>query len=460
MKDYLARTFWLTLVVVVILIVLHYLPAVSIGDHPLRRINILADVQRQEVDTLDNAAIDSILPPAAKKHVYIDTCKAGITCIEDYGEDSTHRGMEPFYSALNKGAALGRPVRIAYFGDSFIEADILTADLRSLFQDKFGGCGVGYLDITSQAPGFRPTVRHSFGGWKSHCISDSTYFDRSRQGISNHYFVPTGDAYMEAQGVTKYTAHIDTFLTSSIFFETLGGVTIKPVINGSTSETQHFLGKPELQMMQVKGRIGKIRWNVEQPDSSTFYGITMEAPTGVSIDNFGLRSSSGIKLTTIPMERLKQFGKMHPYDLIVLQYGLNIASNKVSKYDYYQKELLQIVAYLEEAFPEAGILIVGVGDRNYKDEEGQLRTMPGIKYLIRYQQSAAISAGVAFWSLFDAMGGEGSMARLVHSNPPQANLDYTHINFRGGRHIAQLLFDAMVYGKEVHQKREAYEKGK
>ena len=46
---------------------------------------------------------------------------------EDYS-DSTLRGMTPFYRALDELAAKPRPVRIAYFGDSFIEADILTAD--------------------------------------------------------------------------------------------------------------------------------------------------------------------------------------------------------------------------------------------------------------------------------------------------------------------------------------------
>ncbi len=36
-----------------------------------------------------------------------------------------------------------RPVRIAYFGDSFIEADIFTADLREMLQQEFGGLRSG-----------------------------------------------------------------------------------------------------------------------------------------------------------------------------------------------------------------------------------------------------------------------------------------------------------------------------
>lgn len=89
-----------------------------------------------------------------------------MTCIEDYG-DSTRRGMASFYEALDRTSS-SHPdhdglVRIAVFGDSFIEADIFTADLREMLQKRFGGCGVGFVTITSMTSGYRPTVRHTFG---------------------------------------------------------------------------------------------------------------------------------------------------------------------------------------------------------------------------------------------------------------------------------------------------------
>lgn len=75
------------------------------------------------------------------------------------------------------------------------------------------------------------------------------------------------------------------------------------------------------------------------------------------------------------------------------------------------------VEHLKEAFPQAAILVVSVGDRDYKTEEGELRTMPGIKNLVRYQQNLAADEAVAFWNMFEAMGGEGSMAEMVHAKP-------------------------------------------
>ena len=44
---------------------------------------------------------DTIPLPPVVKPVFVDTCRAGMTCIEDYG-DSTRRGMASFYEALDR----------------------------------------------------------------------------------------------------------------------------------------------------------------------------------------------------------------------------------------------------------------------------------------------------------------------------------------------------------------------
>ena len=116
-----------------------------------------------------------------------------------------------------------------------------------------------------------------------------------------------------------------------------------------------------------------------------------------------------------------------------------------------------LLVKLKNCFPQASLLLLSVGDRDYKTEDGELRTMPGVKNLIRYQQNIAAESGIAFWNMFEAMGGEGSMANLVHAKPSMANYDYTHINFRGGKHLAGLLYETLIYGKEQYDRRRAYE---
>ena len=132
MKNYLKYSLWLTLIVLFALIGMHWLPAITIDGHTMRRVDLLSDVRMPEPDK-DEVVADSLPPVPVVKPAFVDTCRSGMTCIEDYS-DSTMRGMTPFYRALDEIQSKGRLVRIAVFGDSFIEADIFTADLREMLQ--------------------------------------------------------------------------------------------------------------------------------------------------------------------------------------------------------------------------------------------------------------------------------------------------------------------------------------
>lgn len=446
MKNKLLATFLLALLVVSGLFVLHFLPPMSVGGKPLRKVDLLSDIR---VDKVLPADSDTLLLPPPVKPAFVDTCKDGMVCIEDYA-DSTGHGMAHFYEALAGRQTLGRPVRIAYFGDSFIEADILTGDLRKMLQKRFGGSGVGYVPVTTRIAGFRRSVRQSFGGWGSHSITDSVRFDRSLQDLSNHYFIPSPGAFVELKG--------DTSSVSSCYFVASDSICIAASVNGAEPQRFRVAGQEGLRKLSVNGRIGTVRWTVERFDSiPVFYAVTMDPSEGIILDNFSTRGSSGQQLGGVPAPLLRQYASLRTYDLIVLQYGLNVASGGLTNYAYYKDAMTRVVNYLKQAFPQASVLIVGVGDRESKDENGNLRTMPEVKSLIRYQQLLAAETKVAFWNMYDAMGGEGSMVRMVASKPAMANYDYTHINFHGGKHLAGILFEALMYGMEQYEKRKAYE---
>lgn len=450
MKNYISRTFVLMLLVVSALLALYFLPSFEWKGEPLRKVDLLSDLRIQEPE--EEMVEDSSLILKPIETLFVDTCKTGITCIEDYA-DSTGRGMKPFYAALDRLNSMKRPVRIAVFGDSFIEADIFTGDLRSMLQTQYGGCGVGFIPITSAINGYRPTVRHSFGGWGSYLVTDSIYFDKSKQGISSGYFISSPGAYVEIRGQKKYAQHLDTCQISTLYYTAIGEVNVVSSVNGGSVLEHHSESAGALCVFQVEGAIGRVRWTVQKADSALFYGVAMDGRSGISVDNFSLRGSSGLSLRGIPERILRQFNEKRPYDLIILQYGLNVASERGKKYDSYKKGMLSTIEYLKAVFPQAGILLLSISDRDYRTEEGELRTMPGVKNLVRYQQAIAAESHIAFWNMYQAMGGEGSMAKLVHAKPSMANYDYTHINFRGGAHFAGLLYETLIYGKEQYDRR-------
>ena len=112
-------------------------PAITIDGHTMRRVDLLSDLRypKQEVAVADSDTIP--LPPV--KAGFVDTRRTGMTCIEDYGDSYPSRYGWLFMKRSTVLLLLHPDhdglVRIAVFGDSFIEADIFTADLREMLQE-------------------------------------------------------------------------------------------------------------------------------------------------------------------------------------------------------------------------------------------------------------------------------------------------------------------------------------
>ncbi len=461
MKNNLYKIGLLILLVVLMLIGLHYVPSVAIGDYKTRNVDILSDLRHTEKATpvppaavvpSDSLAVadttevvaENIPVPEDIVIAYTDTCDGGVVCIEDFS-DSTQRGMQPFYRALDRAGT--EAVRIAYFGDSFIEGDIFTADLRSFLQQHYGGCGVGFVPIHTASSKARVSVRQEAKGWENHSIMDTVYFNREKQDIANRYFIPHAEASFTLQGQKRYYSNLDRCDNASFFFSTDSAVHVTADVNGETVLDQVY-DSTRLSAAEVHGDIRSVTFKVVAADtSSVFYGASMDGASGISLDNFAMRGASGLNLRSVPVRTMKAFCAVRPYDLIVLQFGLNVASQEMTDYSGYARGMRSVISHIKECFPDAGILVVSVADRDYKTDDGEILTMPGIKSLVAYQKKMAADERVAFWNMFQAMGGDGSMRLLVEADPPMANLDYTHINSRGGKHMAQKLYDAIQYGK-------------
>jgi hypothetical protein len=136
---------------------------------------------------------------------------------------------------------------------------------------------------------------------------------------------------------------------------------------------------------------------------------------------------------------------MEKYDLIILQYGLNVMETRVTDYRYYGEQLQRIIAYLRSSFPTAAILVMGVSDR-CSVVNGVPVSMSVADIFEAAQRDAARASGVAFWSTRRAMQSKGGMAHFVEQR--WAARDYTHIGYNGGRQIAKIFTDYIAAAVE------------
>ena len=138
--------------------------------------------------------------------------------------------------------------------------------------------------------------------------------------------------------------------------------------------------------------------------------------------------------------------EIRPYDLVVLQYGLNIVSDSVLQYGWYAKRMEEAVRHVRVCFPDADILMLGVSDRS-RQVDGTFETMPAVLALLHAQRQAARRSGSLSGECLWGDGRENSMIRFVENN--WASKDYTHLSFRG-KEIASALLKAILLEKEFY----------
>lgn len=453
-QNYLPQVlYWFTYSIIA-LFVLSLIPPISIGDFTFKKINLLADIESEltapKSDSIAKPIIDTVQFIAPTVTHKIDACKKGVWCIEDFSVDGL--AMASFVRSLAE--VKSRPVRIAFFGDSFIEGDILTSSLRDTLQRVLGGRGVGYVPITSEVAQFRNTIKHSFGNWQTYSIV-SKYEEEPRFGIGGFAFEPLPENSVE------YSPGYGGLLQKlSLFYSSTAPTTLRYTIQDTLSIDTVLSLSPALAKIDLLNlRSKSIKINFPQTDTAAsftglqLYGASIEGGAGIYVDNLAMRGNSGIALSRISNAMLRETNKIRPYKLIVLQFGLNVVGESDStEYLGYAESMIRVVNKFKESFSDCSLLIVSVSDRS-SNQNGTFKTIPGILAMRQAQRLVAKKTGVAFWDMFEAMGGENSMPRLVNAKPSMAAKDYTHLNFKGGRFVAKRLSDALLYEQERYAKK-------
>lgn len=353
--------------------------------------------------------------------------------IEDY--TAGHVALSRYYNALQHRNNLGRPVRIVVLGDSFIEGDIFTAPLRKSLQDKFGGGGVGWMPLSSTTAGYRTSVRHEFSGWTEQSVLGSA---KKGQTFSGYYF--TGHEGSRASYSLPRGSH--NFDRAVLYYVAPESVSLSVKVADST-QTYQLAASSSLQehnLLTVPTSSFKMSL-LSGSNGLKLYGLALEANQGVTVDNMSLRGNSGHTINGIDESLTTRFCELRAYDLIILQYGLNVANDKQKDYSNYAKTLKGIISRLRQVSPKSDILVMSVSDRAKKTSSG-VETMKSIFYLHSTQQEVAREMGCAFWSTLKAMRSHGGIGAMVGKG--QAAKDYTHLTHKGGVDVAQQFVKALT----------------
>jgi len=457
----LRQTIIIITVVVAILSGLSFIDSSFIlQNHELKRIDLFSDVKYRSiflhVPVSEKLLTDSIIK--IDKLAY-SKVKALPDAIVDFGSD-TLSALAHFLNSLRQTEQKKKKTRIAYFGDSMIEGDLVTQDLRLSLQDTFGGNGVGFMPITSIVAGFRQTVFHTFSSnWQIYSLLDQSASNHTL-GISGYDFVPALTNVIDtvsgnSGSWVRYSAvnrkRLDKFYNVKLFYGNSGEGNYVTAA-GQTFPLKNSTGVNELEIH--KGYpIQTVQASFQCQSRVNLFGFSFEGDSGVYVDNLSFRGNSGMPLTKIPATVLSGINAQQDYGLVILHYGVNVVSHTVTDFSWYERGMTEVVNHIKAAMPDASILIISTGDKSFF-HDGAYVTDPSVPLVIDVQKRVAEKTGVAFWNLYEAMGGYNSMVKWVQGDTVLANKDYTHPNFRGAKKIADMLYRHLMDEYKAYAKKQ------
>jgi len=362
-----------------------------------------------------------------------------------------HKTLDHFYQALLQG---GR-VHVLHYGDSPTTGDLITADARALFQKQFGDGGAGFVLIAKPwAWYFHRGVDMDSSKWAIDVAGDTPIKD-GLHGLGGASFQGSPGA------VATFTVKNEQHTAEVAYLEQPDGGTFSFEADGNelgkveTTETTGEKPRPAWRLFDLPAGTKKFTVRVES-GRVRLYGVEFsKGRSGVLYSSLGVNGAN-ITLLSERFNGAHWTAQLHHYkpDLVVLAYGTNESGFAKFVDSTWAAEMKLAVKRLQTALPDASILLMSPMDRGERNERGEIETIATMPRLVKIEARVAEETNVAFFNTFQAMGGEGTMARWYAAEPRLVGSDYIHPMPAGAKIVGELLYGALRDGYNEYKLRQ------
>ena len=370
-----------------------------------------------------------------------------------------YRFFDPLFRQMEQADGQDRVGRVAHYGDSQLEMDRISQDLREALQDRFGGIGTGFFPVIGNVPS-ASIQRSASGGFVQYTMyGDSTTVraGHNRYGLMAQVVQLSGGGTVTLRGTRNKSARegVKTFQRISV----LAG---RPSADFSVRAVSDTLRPAPVKETSESGVI-LLTWEFSRPvekvvlsfkGSAEIYALGADGTDGVAVDNIPLRGCSGTIFTRISKPLMADSFTLADTRLIILQFGGNYmpVARSTKVIEQYQEQIAQQIQYFHEVAPQAQILFIGPSDMG-KSVNGRVVTWPRLPELVDSLKSTALSNNAAYWDLYRMMGGENSMTQWVRHKPPYAGPDYIHFTPAGAEKVGDALSRSLLTYYDFYQLR-------
>lgn len=404
--------------------------------------------QRRLLGRQANAGAATAEAPAPGRPAPVPADSLGkFLLIEDPAPDRP--ALARFHAALGELAA-GRDadgkVRVAMYGASGTAADIFTGYVRAYLQRRFGEAGPGFVPMVRMNAWYRHSevaVESSKQWVKEHAVRKTKPPTEPRLGLMGVSFT-TSDRRAFARVIPGPGLHAARLGGELAYWRGPGGGGFvvqrgAQKITGSARADEAGAG---YLTVPPGGGSEALELRPRGDGAVRLYGVVLETDTpGVVVDTLGLEGARAANLLVWDEAVWADAVRRRAPDLVVLSYGTNESSDLDAPIESYREELTQVLDRTRRAAPTASCILLGPSD--YPAGE------PRLAAIIAVQRELARTAGCGFWDAQAFMGGPGSMAAWVTSEPPLAQADGLHTTRRGAVRKAAAFADALMYAYDA-----------
>lgn len=428
---------------------------------------ITTTIEPIEIEPL-NIGIDSLVthkPNAEKKAVNfaLDFSKIDTTSIQriSYPKDN------PDFITTLKNKLNSKNCRIIHYGDSQLEGDRITGYLRNRLQHMYGGSGPGFIPIKQVYHQISAVIKHS-NTWERHAIFDRTQkrFKHKKYGafLSSSRFTPVFNDSISIDSIPETTASISiqpSKITYKKFrsFPSIGlhyGNCTNP-IQVLVYEKGHLIQRDSLitdgnyhnYTIKLPGTPTDLKIELTGKVSPDFYGLTLDGNTGVQIDNVAMRGASG---TLFTRNNTADFGRMLSEldpKIMIMQFGGNTVpyiKDSIAVTNY-TNNIRNQINWLRRRKANMSFIFIGPTDLA-TSVNGEMLTYELLPFLNQSLKDVCNSNNVAYWDMFQAMGGKNSIGHWV--NEGLVGGDYIHFTPKGTKYISELFFTSLYLDLKQH----------
>jgi lysophospholipase L1-like esterase len=346
--------------------------------------------------------------------------------------------LDHFYEALLRGDV----TRVIHYGDSPTTADLITADARASLQKEFGDAGSGFVLVA------RPWAWYNHRGigmeasnWKIDIAGNAELKD----GLY-------GLGAVSFRGLPGAVAHWNLKDASHV------GVEIYYLTEPNGGE---FVLEAEDEVLGMVNTVGEERapgfTHFDIPPGASHFTLRVvsgnvrvygadfrKVGPGVVYSSIGINGANITLLSrAFNLPHWEEELRHYKPDLVVVNYGTNESGFPGFVDSTWGGELKLAVRRLRQALPETSILLMSPMDRGELKPTGEIDTIATLPRLVNTESRIALDTGVAFFNTFEAMGGQGTMARWYSSEPRLVGADYIHPMPAGAKIVGELLYTAL-----------------